>query len=287
MGATESLPSDAKLCEICYRLLFNRTKKTELVEEMLQHEFKRWDSDSNGFVSFDEFRQTAAVLGIHFPDEKLLLFMKKFDKNCDDTISYAEFVDFLGLSSTVGELRPTPPSHAAGVQSPRKAKTLLEYFTPKQRTELKHMCADGSAGYVLSMLAKQAREATKDHYENGDICRMNGRLYRVVSIPTIFPAVRASQQAAAKALKKVYKFKMNLQEEIRKEAKQLKLDNKAMVVQIDELKVKKTKAVAKVSKKITKHRKPMKPLEAELSLLEKKLLKQLGLEDVEQVSQRL
>lgn len=57
--------------------------------------FRRFDSDKDGVLTFDEFKQAMARWHFYVQDEEVVIMMKHFDSRKDGQISYNEFCDAL------------------------------------------------------------------------------------------------------------------------------------------------------------------------------------------------
>merc|ERR1711904_171169 len=57
--------------------------------------FRRFDTDHNGVVTLQEFRQALQKFGFMLTDEEVLILMRHFDKRQDGQITYNEFCDAL------------------------------------------------------------------------------------------------------------------------------------------------------------------------------------------------
>jgi DNA mismatch repair ATPase MutS len=57
--------------------------------------FRRFDTDHNGVITLQEFRQSLQKFGFMLGDEEVLILMRHFDKRQDGQVSYNEFCDAL------------------------------------------------------------------------------------------------------------------------------------------------------------------------------------------------
>merc|ERR1712188_19476 len=57
--------------------------------------FRRFDTDHNGVITLQEFRQALQKFGFMLSDEEVLILMRHFDKRQDGQVSYNEFCDAL------------------------------------------------------------------------------------------------------------------------------------------------------------------------------------------------
>merc|ERR1712224_188753 len=57
--------------------------------------FRRFDTDHNGVITLQEFRQALQKFGFMLSDEEVLILMRHFDKRQDGQVSYNEFCDSL------------------------------------------------------------------------------------------------------------------------------------------------------------------------------------------------
>merc|ERR1711937_1115107 len=57
--------------------------------------FRRFDTDHNGVITLQEFRQSLHKFGFMLGDEEVLVLMRHFDKRQDGQVSYNEFCDAL------------------------------------------------------------------------------------------------------------------------------------------------------------------------------------------------
>merc|ERR1719428_2638126 len=57
--------------------------------------FRRFDTDHNGVITLQEFRQALQKFGFQLSDEEVLIVMRHFDKRQDGQVSYNEFCDSL------------------------------------------------------------------------------------------------------------------------------------------------------------------------------------------------
>jgi len=70
-----------------------------LTEEELQEvkeTFDHFDSDGNGVIDRDEFRQLLKTLDPEFSEEDVLMGLKVLDANENDVIDWDEFLDWWG-----------------------------------------------------------------------------------------------------------------------------------------------------------------------------------------------
>jgi hypothetical protein len=213
--------------------VFKRVLKTESnsAKERLKELFDQIDYHHTGKITFDEFTEAASKVDPSVGADKLHLLMGMFDTNKDGEVDYDEFVKFLYPDGAVGQ--------------PKALGSTLDYFTAEQRVQLKHECREGSASYILAMLAKQQREAAQGQFEHGDICRLRGQLWRVVQLPTPAGALQASLAAVQKALRGVTDFKMKMNAAIRAEAKLKNAEIKKFEPEV----TKKEKELLELSKK--------------------------------------
>merc|ERR1712070_1141780 len=57
--------------------------------------FRRFDTDHNGVITLQEFRQALQKFGFMLADDEVLILMRHFDKRQDGQVSYNEFCDAL------------------------------------------------------------------------------------------------------------------------------------------------------------------------------------------------
>merc|ERR1712093_240328 len=57
--------------------------------------FRRFDTDHNGVITLQEFRQALQKFGFMLSDEEVLILMRHFDKRQDGQVTYNEFCDAL------------------------------------------------------------------------------------------------------------------------------------------------------------------------------------------------
>lgn len=55
--------------------------------------FKALDTNDNGFITIDEFKEVLLDHGLFATENELLNLIKRFDKNQDGKVSYSEFVN--------------------------------------------------------------------------------------------------------------------------------------------------------------------------------------------------
>merc|ERR1711959_602990 len=57
--------------------------------------FRRFDTDHNGVITLQEFRQSLQKFGFMLDDSEVLILMRHFDARKDGQVSYNEFCDAL------------------------------------------------------------------------------------------------------------------------------------------------------------------------------------------------
>merc|ERR1719453_2832039 len=57
--------------------------------------FRRFDTDHNGVITLQEFKQALQKFGFHLSEDEALLIMRHFDKRQDGQVTYNEFCDAL------------------------------------------------------------------------------------------------------------------------------------------------------------------------------------------------
>merc|ERR1712025_156798 len=57
--------------------------------------FRRFDTDHNGVITLQEFRQALHKFGFMLSDDEVLILMRHFDKRQDGQVTYNEFCDAL------------------------------------------------------------------------------------------------------------------------------------------------------------------------------------------------
>merc|ERR1719252_33228 len=57
--------------------------------------FRRFDTDHNGVITLNEFKQALQKYGFQLSDEEVLVIMRHFDKRKDGQVTYNEFCDTL------------------------------------------------------------------------------------------------------------------------------------------------------------------------------------------------
>jgi len=62
--------------------------------------FRRFDTNKDGAISYDELRAGLSCSGIHFNDQEVETCFAVADRDCDGEVSLAEFVSMLSSSST-------------------------------------------------------------------------------------------------------------------------------------------------------------------------------------------
>jgi len=72
--------------------------------------FRRFDTDHNGVITTQEFRQALQKFGFMLPDEEVLILMRHFDKRQDGQVTYNEFCDaLLDEDCTCEMMKMKPP----------------------------------------------------------------------------------------------------------------------------------------------------------------------------------
>merc|ERR1719359_631542 len=71
--------------------------------------FRRFDTDHNGVITLQEFRQALQKFGFMLADEEVLILMRHFDKRQDGQVTYNEFCDALLDEDCTCEMMKTKP----------------------------------------------------------------------------------------------------------------------------------------------------------------------------------
>merc|ERR1711907_894264 len=72
--------------------------------------FRRFDTDHNGVITLQEFRQALQKFGFMLSDEEVLILMRHFDKRQDGQVTYNEFCDaLLDEDCTCEMMKVKPP----------------------------------------------------------------------------------------------------------------------------------------------------------------------------------
>merc|ERR1711907_485720 len=71
--------------------------------------FRRFDTDHNGVITLQEFRQALQKFGFMLSDEEVLILMRHFDKRQDGQISYNEFCDAVLDADCTNEMMQSKP----------------------------------------------------------------------------------------------------------------------------------------------------------------------------------
>merc|ERR1712070_1104070 len=72
--------------------------------------FRRFDSDHNGVITLQEFRQSLQKFGFMLGDDEVLVLMRHFDKRQDGQVSYNEFCDALLDEDCTNEMMKMKPA---------------------------------------------------------------------------------------------------------------------------------------------------------------------------------
>merc|ERR1719443_1387339 len=62
---------------------------------MVRDIFRRFDTDHNGVITLQEFKQALQKFGFQLSEDEVLLIMRHFDKRQDGQVTYNEFCDAL------------------------------------------------------------------------------------------------------------------------------------------------------------------------------------------------
>merc|ERR1711988_816809 len=87
----ESNPSAHPMCDEQYVSDNLKPVLTTKAEE-IKSAFEALDRDSNGYVSYDEFREVLMANGIDLNDQALITLFRRWDLDGDGRVSYAEFL---------------------------------------------------------------------------------------------------------------------------------------------------------------------------------------------------
>merc|ERR1719305_799037 len=75
--------------------------------------FRRFDTDHNGVITLQEFRQALQKFGFMLSDDEVLILMRHFDKRQDGQVTYNEFCDaLLDEDCTCEMMKVKPPIDA-------------------------------------------------------------------------------------------------------------------------------------------------------------------------------
>jgi Ca2+-binding EF-hand superfamily protein len=80
--------------------VFKVSHGSEVKEEQISSVFGAFDTNRDGTIEIEEFRQAAISLGFEPSSEELELAVKVFDFNGDGSVSYLEFVHFVRIGES-------------------------------------------------------------------------------------------------------------------------------------------------------------------------------------------
>merc|ERR1719191_602488 len=117
-GVTESVDLQAVL----EKLRESMRQQFPLVRDI----FRRFDTDHDGVITLNEFKQALQKYGFKLSDEEVLIIMRHFDKRQDGQVTYNEFCDALLDEDYTVKMLKTKPGLDASVDCSYSARAELK-----------------------------------------------------------------------------------------------------------------------------------------------------------------
>jgi len=105
--------------------------------------FRRFDTDHNGVLALNEFKQLLQKFGFQLSEEEVLIIMRHFDLRKDGQVSYNEFCDVLLDEDFTADMLSTKPAlesyHDENYESRAHDKSYERVETEKVRKAMRDL----------------------------------------------------------------------------------------------------------------------------------------------------
>ena len=116
--------------------------KVEAKSKRMANVFRQFDENKDGDISYDEFRQGLAHLGVELSDDDYAMLVKKVDVDGEGTVDYNEFAEVLKAPDMQLSFMPTDAPFAG----------TADVSSMKTDMEVKRAGADGSASQARKQM---------------------------------------------------------------------------------------------------------------------------------------